>query len=73
MDVRLKIDLTLVLSNAEVKVLTKALRGMLTEEDKPLALALQEKIMLDRVKAVRHLLTDYEKTEANIAAAHDQG
>jgi hypothetical protein len=50
----------------ELRLINAALRGNLTEEQKPEALALSAALSEQRVKQTRHMLTEVEKLECNL-------
>ena len=63
----------LVLSADELRLVSKALRGLLkSEKELAEALALQERIMRQRAANLRQAVEEAEKTVANIDAAHEE-
>ena len=62
----------LVLSADELRLVSKALRGLLREKELAEALALQERIMRQRAANLRQAVEEAEKTVANIDAAHEE-
>lgn len=68
MDAQLIVNWKLVVTSDEFRLIQKALRGVLTDEEKSKALALQVDMMKSREKQARQLLGEAEKAVKNIDA-----
>lgn len=66
MDAQLIVNWKLVVTSDEFRLIQKALRGVLTDEEKPKALALQVDMLRSREKQARQLLGEAEKATKNI-------
>lgn len=66
MEFRMPFRYSLQLERDEFLLITKALRGTLTVEEKELAVALQEKMMLDKHHMLLQTLEESQKTVDNI-------
>jgi hypothetical protein len=69
MDFQLLISYKVVISTEEFRILSKALRGTLTEDEKGAALLLQQKMMEDRAKLFANAFDEANKTVVNIEKA----
>ncbi len=66
MDVAMLVQWRLIVSSAEWRLVSKALRGVLTDEEKIEALALQEKMMRERAIQAEQLSKEADKAIRNI-------
>lgn len=66
MEVRIPIRYSLQLERDEFLLISKALRGTLTEEEKPIALQLQEKMLRDKHNQLNDMLAQSQKAIDNI-------
>jgi hypothetical protein len=66
MDLGLLVQWKMVLSSSELRLVQKGLRGVLKEEEKADALALQEKIMRERARQAEQMADEAAKAVANI-------
>ena len=66
MDAQIIVSWKLVVTSDEFRLVQKALRGVLTEEEKPQALALQEQLMRIRARQAKQLMGEAEKALFNI-------
>lgn len=72
-DLRMRVLYDFTIDSIEFRLLCKALRGTLDEKDKAAALALQEKLLLERARLTDHIANEAAKAEENILRAHNNG
>ena len=70
-DLRLDTKYRLELTKDEWMLVHRGLRGVLTDEEKPLALALQETLILQRATALDQMAAEAAKTVDNISRARN--
>lgn len=66
MDLSMGLVYNLKVSATELRLINAALRGNLSEEQKPDALALSAALCEQRIKQTKHVLTEVEKLERNL-------
>jgi hypothetical protein len=72
MDFRVSVQFTMQLTPLEFRLVARALRGAeMTADEKVEALALQEKMLLERAKSGRQLNEEWDKARTNILNAKE--
>ena len=75
MDLGLVVMWKMVVTPGEFRLIQRALRSVLTEEERAQALVLQEQLMRDRATQAKHFFGEAEKSVKNIdkVAAETEG
>lgn len=72
METRLMVLYRLSLDGDEFRLVSKALRGLLTDDEKPAALELQAKMLREKHKQITNMLKESQKAMDHIEEAENQ-